>query len=194
MPLTIEIPEELATELMSEAEREGVTPAEQAIFLMNLSNAFLSTHITDVNKAIRDVIDAQSIDAERIAGTFQRIADVCLTHHDAGKLSSVFQTVEQNADSALDALAKESASTDLLLQRVGRLWRNQVSTTHSVERTGPVPSEAEFSQPVRDPDLVTRVRSLRGKYAGSGSAVEELHAERQIDDQRDELKFKEQAA
>ena len=40
--------------------------------------------------------------------------------------------------------------------------------------------------PERDPELLARVRSIRGKYAYLGVTTEELHRERQADKEREE--------
>lgn len=37
----------------------------------------------------------------------------------------------------------------------------------------------------RDPELVARIRSIRGKYAHVGATTEDLHQERQADKERD---------
>lgn len=65
-----------------------------------------------------------------------------------------------------------------------RLYRLPVEEDAAVS---PKPANGETTG-LRDPELVARVRSIRGKYAGAGEglASEELHRERQRDKEKEE--------
>src|SRR2546421_553541 len=83
-------------------------------------------------------------------------------------------TSEQEARLAAVAETRGLAPAEL----VQELLREQLPRLSPMMRQSPRTKE-------RDPALVARVRSVRGKYAHLGATTADLHRERQVDKERE---------
>src|SRR5262245_42669400 len=194
MSLMIALPEPLGDELASQAQREGVSAAEHATLLLYLATALLKGEsLTPFQEAVRSFLVYHSLDAGRIASVLEELVRVCLESR--GEKGTPF----------LDAAGDTAARSDLTL---GLHWRNAIAHAVDVRSGVPVsdhpldatPQPTEQRQPdaddgrrtpheaERDPDLVARVKRIRGKFARSGDvlASEALHRERQADKKKEE--------
>ncbi len=127
MGLTLEVPPPLARELSLEAQREGLSPAEQATLLLHLSSVLLEVEKkTLFQEAVKTFIASQSLDAERVTAVFQELVRLCAAYHDSGKESESFQEhllTEQSVNENHEVILRCWRSPDVHIQRAGRLNR-----------------------------------------------------------------------
>jgi hypothetical protein len=196
MSLTIELPQPLGEELASEAQLEGVSAAERATLLLCLMTALLKgDNPTPFQEAVRSFLAHRSLDAGRIGSVLEELVRVCI------------EAREEEAAMLDVARGDAVAPGDLALLRH---WRNAMA--HAGDSS---PEEAIFHEPSteaiqpqtgriqgrrdggpgtrpheqkRDPNLVARVKSIRGKFARGREplASEALHRERQADKANEE--------
>jgi hypothetical protein len=196
MSLTIELPRPLGEVLASEAQREGISAAEHATILLYLAAALLKEGTpTPFQEAVRSFLAHRSVDAGQIASVLEELVRMCLAAREeettAVDVASSDTAAEReftlvrhwrNAivhalDVSPDAVISHHPPSDAVQQRSGRRQRR------SGDGQGATPREQE-----RDPDLVARVKKIRGKFARSGEplASDALHRERQSDKEQEE--------
>ena len=192
MPLTIQLPRPLDEELIEEAQREGVSATEHAALLLYLAHALVSEgRPTPFSEAVRAFLARHSLDAAQVSAAFEELLRLCLK--------------QDEGCSPLEKADGTLAQGDLSLLTQ---WRNALvhgveagaeaipatlpqAQHHAESADEEVPRDQE-----RDPELVARVKSIRGKFArsGTGLASEELHRERQADKEKEERQVQESGA
>jgi hypothetical protein len=196
MSLTIELPQPLGEELASEAQQVGISAAERATLLLYLATALLKEeNPTPFQETVRSFLAHRSLDPGRIGSVLEELVRACL------------EVREEDAPTLEIAQEVAPAPRDFALVRQ---WRNalvhttgirpDIVTAHNPpseanqQQTGRIHGRADGGpgtvphEPERDPELVARVKSIRGKFGRSGAilASEELHRERQADKKKEE--------
>jgi hypothetical protein len=196
MSLTIELPQTLGEELASEAQQVGISAAERATLLLYLATALLKEeNPTPFQETVRNFLAHRSLDAGRIGSVLEELVRVCveardegatptevargdaMAHRDATLVRHWRDAIVHAIDVSPDISISDHPPMEAIPQRTGRLQ----GRTDGGERA--TPHERE-----RDPELVARVKSIRGKFARSGDVLgsEELHRERQSDKEKEE--------
>jgi hypothetical protein len=196
MSLTIELPQPLGEELASEAQQVGISAAERATLLLYLATALLKEeNPTPFQETVRNFLAHRSLDAGRIRSVLEELVRVCVeareegatpsevprgdavAYRDATRVRHWRDAIVHAIDGSPDIAISDHPPTEAIPQRTGRLQ----GRPDGGERATPHDGE-------RDPELVARVKSIRGKFARSGDvlASEELHCERQSDKEKEE--------
>lgn len=196
MSLTIELPRPLGEELASDAQREGISAEEYATLLLYLATALLKEkNPTPFQETVRSFLAQRSLDAGPIASALEELVRIwlearegeaaaigdareeSLAHWDSALVPRWRDTIERAIDVSLDVVMSHQPPEEVIQQRTGRIQRRTDdglgTRRHARER---------------EPDLVARVKSIRGKFARDGEirASEELHRERQADKEKEE--------
>src|SRR2546426_8318134 len=166
MPVTIELPRPLEEELTQEAQREGVSATEHATLLLYLAHALVSEGSpTPFKEAVRVFLARHSLDADHVSSAFEELVRSCLTQDD-GEPS--FSRLKQWRDALVHAADPGAEVIPTSAVPLSQRQEKQVGETPPLNQK-------------RDPELVARVKSIRGRFGrpGAGWASEELHRERQ---------------
>lgn len=196
MPTTLSLPLPLDEALTQEAQREGVSATEHATLLLYLAHALVSEgRPTPFKEAVRVFLARHSLNPDHLGSVLEELVSLCLAEEKSEPSPSLHQAFDVLAPRELRLLTQWRSAL------VHGMEAGPEATPTPLPRVTPHPADRGDAGtprgPERDPELVARVRSIRGRFArppGAGWASEELHREREKDKAREERLVQERGA
>ena len=178
MILSIDLPPSLDQSLADAAARDGVSPSEQATFLLLLASALTGKAANTLfRSAVREFLEQNAIDADRVAEVCDKLMTFCLEHN-IGPASSM--SGEAGPMSSLEP--KSMTRTRFLL----RQWRTSNVHQSVADDNHASPTRFAPKEILEQNHNGSQRISLRGKYAWLKTSSDDFAREKQEEIDRED--------